>query len=433
AQEAALRATEYAQPAIGALSVGQFRYLTELGLRCVGYLGHSFGELTALHAAGAVDAEAYFRLARERGLAMAAPAADSGTGRETADRGAMAAVPADRERVSELLSELPAGHGVVVCNHNAPDQVVVGGGTAEVEEFVRRCDKVGLSAKLLPVSAAFHTRFVAHAVERFAAALEAVAVGAPLAPVYANTRGVDYGPDGAANRQALARQLLEPVEFVAAVEAAYAAGCDVFVEFGPKQVLTQLVRRILPDAAVVAVATDAGPLGNGDVALKQAAVQLAVLGLPVSGINRHQADPVDAGQPALEPARSGTVTLSAPEYVAPARREAYQAALSDGYQVCTNGFSSGDSDRAQANGHREFGPVAPAPSGVAAAAPALFEEVAVVRDDVRNDLVSQHLDLHGAYLTGQLDVANRLVEVLRDHQVQGRDQPEFHQAVALVA
>ncbi|WP_115537932.1 type I polyketide synthase, partial [Frankia canadensis] len=70
-QETALRATEHAQPAIGALSVGQYRYLHELGLRPAGFLGHSFGELTALHAAGAVDAEGFFRLARERGRAMA--------------------------------------------------------------------------------------------------------------------------------------------------------------------------------------------------------------------------------------------------------------------------------------------------------------------------------------------------------------------------
>ncbi|MGW0822372.1 beta-ketoacyl synthase N-terminal-like domain-containing protein [Streptomyces sp. NPDC002845] len=63
-QETALRATAYAQPAIGALSAGQFRYLTELGFTAEGFLGHSFGELTALWAAGALDDEAYFALAR---------------------------------------------------------------------------------------------------------------------------------------------------------------------------------------------------------------------------------------------------------------------------------------------------------------------------------------------------------------------------------
>ncbi|WP_268761277.1 acyltransferase domain-containing protein, partial [Frankia sp. AvcI1] len=323
-QETALRATEHAQPAIGALSVGQLRYLRDLGLRPAGYLGHSFGELTALHAAGALDAAGYFRLARERGLAMAPPAGDAG-----GDRGTMAAVPADRDRVTAMLAEHP---DLVICNHNAPEQVVVGGPTEAVAAFVRRCADEGLDARPLPVSAAFHTRYVAHAVDRFAAALSTVGIGEPAAAVYSNTRGATYGADAAANAAVLARQLLEPVEFVDAVRAAHAAGCDVFVEFGPKQVLTRLVRQILPDADVVAIPTDAGPLGNSDVALKQAAVQLAVLGVELAGINRHQADPFEA-----IPAKGPTVTLSAPEYTPPARRAAYAAALDDGYRITAAG------------------------------------------------------------------------------------------------
>ena len=123
-QEAALRKTEHAQPAIGALSAGQFRYLASLGLECSGFLGHSFGELTALWASGALADADFFRLARARGQAMAPPADEPG-----ADPGTMAAVQAGREKVTEILADFP---DVVVCNHNAPEHFFVVPATAGV-------------------------------------------------------------------------------------------------------------------------------------------------------------------------------------------------------------------------------------------------------------------------------------------------------------
>jgi polyketide-type polyunsaturated fatty acid synthase PfaA len=318
AQEAMLRQTQYAQPAIGALSAGQFRFLRELGLECASFAGHSFGELTALWAAGSLTNEAYFRLTAARGAAMAA---QPGTG----DPGTMAAITADRERVTEILAQ--AGD-VTVCNHNAPDQVVVGGGTAAVEAVVSACGEQGITARLLPVSAAFHTSYVAHGSEDFRAAVNAAQIGAPSVPVHANSPGASYGPDPESNAQTLAAQLLQPVEFVEAVRAMRAGGVTVFVEFGPKQVLTGLVRRILADEGVTAIATDAGPLGDSDVSLKQAAVQLAVLGVPLTGINRYDEPELTHAKPA-----GMTISLSAAEYVPPARQTAYTDGLADGFRV----------------------------------------------------------------------------------------------------
>jgi acyl transferase domain-containing protein len=289
-QEDALRRTEYAQPAIGALSAGQFRYLTELGLRCSGFLGHSFGELTALWAAGALDDADFFRLARARGAAMAPPARGAAH-----DPGTMAAVEAAREQVSDVLGGFP---DVVVCNHNAPDQVVVGGPTGAVGEFARECERRGLVARLLPVAAAFHTGHVAHAVEAFRPAVEATDIRAPGGPVYANTAGARYGFDPEQNRRVLTAQLLQPVEFVGALTAMHADGCTVFVEFGPKQILAGLVRRTLPASGAVAIACDPGPLGDSDAALKLAALQLAVLGAPVTGINRYDGSARPDARPA---------------------------------------------------------------------------------------------------------------------------------------
>ena len=205
AREAALRATEYAQPAIGALSFGQFRYLRDLGFVPDGCLGHSFGELTALWAGGALDDEAFFALARARGLAMAPPPNQLGF-----DPGSMVAISASEDRVVELI----AGRSdLAICNRNAPEQIVVGGPTAAVGELVVAAEAAGLTARRLPVAAAFHTPLVGHAVAKFRGHLETVEVRQPNLPVFANTRGASYGADVAANRGVLAEQLSHPVDF----------------------------------------------------------------------------------------------------------------------------------------------------------------------------------------------------------------------------
>ncbi|NKQ58668.1 acyltransferase domain-containing protein, partial [Amycolatopsis sp. K13G38] len=405
-QEAALRRTDHAQPAIGALSAGQFRFLRELGLECAGYLGHSFGELTALWASGAVSDVDFYRLARARGQAMV-PVGE--------DAGAMAAISASREEVTSVIAEFS---DVVVCNHNAPDQVVVGGGTEEVEKVIAACGERGLTARRLPVAAAFHTRFVSHAVEAFRPVVESVRVGEPATPVYANSPGAVYGPDAASNAATLVEQLLRPVEFVAALEAMCEAGCTVFVEFGPKQVLTSLVRRTLGED-VIAIPVDGGPLGDSDVALKQAALRLAVLGAPIKNANRYDA-------PALpEPQKkSHAVVLSAPEYVPAERREAYEDALNGGYRVALP-----EPHRAESNGAGLTGAPAglaaaapaPDPAGVAPAASAVPAPVAQVPSPAPaaasngrgvGGALQQHLAVHGEYLEGQLRVAEQLASVL---------------------
>ncbi|WP_433192150.1 SDR family NAD(P)-dependent oxidoreductase [Nocardia sp. CA-107356] len=393
-QEADLRRTEYAQPAIGALSVGQFVYLSELGLVCNAFAGHSFGELTALWAAGSISDADYFRLAAARGRAMA-PVAEG-------DSGTMAAVKASREQVTDILTAFP---DLTICNHNAPEQVVVGGGTEDVKRLVKECGRRNVTARLLPVAAAFHTCHVAHAVDLFQPEVDAVCITTPTGPVYANSPGAFYGDDTGANARTLVQQLLEPVEFVAVLKGMRADGVTVFVEFGPKQVLTQFVRQTLGDE-VCAIPTDAGPLGNSDVALKRAAVRLAVLGAPLSGINRYTEPPV------AEPVTSSgmSVTISGAEYVPEQRRAAYEAALADGYRLeGALADSTGLKNKASTPTPGQMAPVITStlPTTDPSATP-----VTLMEDTVLNP-VDQHLAAHSQYLESQLRVGERVAEVLR--------------------
>ncbi|WP_346139957.1 beta-ketoacyl synthase N-terminal-like domain-containing protein, partial [Streptomyces virens] len=459
AQEAALRATAYAQPAIGALSAGHFRYLTELGFAAEGFLGHSFGELTALYAAGAYDEDTLHRLARARGSAMS-PASG-----QADDTGTMAAVFAPEERVAELLSQR---EGLLVCNRNAPDQIVVGGATAEVELLLEAAERAGVRARRLPVSAAFHTPFVGHAVEDFRTAVESAEMSAPRGRVYANTAGAVYGPDVAANRRVLAEQLIHPVEFAARVEEMYADGFRTFVEFGPGTVLTGLVGRILRGRPHTVVALDGGPGRDADLTLKQAVARLAVLGLPISTGDRYVAE----AEPEV-PAKGMTVMLNGINYVSPQRRAAYQDALANGYRVpatvaapatvTTPGtVTTPDTAAAPASTPVTAAASAPAP---ASPAPVTSASAAAPRDPVPEpprpagapepgraaqeragrtpvppvpdhprpaqenepmpsdrltELISDHLSLHDEYLHGQLRSAERMARLLERADDQGR-------------
>ncbi|MFI6344271.1 SDR family NAD(P)-dependent oxidoreductase [Streptomyces sp. NPDC050560] len=465
-QEAALRATAYAQPAIGALSAGQYRYLTELGFHAEGFLGHSFGELTALWAAGALTDDAFHTLARARGRAMAPPL-DPGF-----DAGAMAALTATEERVAELLA---ARTDVVVCNRNAPDQIVVGGPTAEVDTLVAEAQAAGVRASRLPVSAAFHTPFVGHAVEAFRADVERVEVGRPHGTVFANTRGASYGDDTAANRAVLAEQLINPVDFSTRIEEMYAAGYRVFVEFGPKSVLTQLVRRVLGDREHTVVALDGGPKKDADTTLKQAVAVLAVLGLPLATADRYVRP-----RPEQAPAKGMSILLNGINYVSADRRAAYRDAIENGYRVAVPTLpgggtaepprpprapapaapvapaaprgipapaapaqapapapalafaaapvapapgSGGGATAAAAAADTAHAPAAAAPAPAPAHAPApapTVMETAHVDSDRLADLVADHLALHDDYLTSQLQSAERLTGLLERAAEQGR-------------
>ncbi|MFC9436943.1 beta-ketoacyl synthase N-terminal-like domain-containing protein [Nocardia sp. NPDC057030] len=396
-QETVLRRTEFAQPAIGALAAGQFQVLAGYGFRADGYLGHSFGELTALWASGAIGTAEFFELARARGVAMTPePGVEAGT---------MVSLGATREVAEELLDGID---DVWICNHNAPDQVVIGGGVEGVAAVVARSAERDVRTRELPVSGAFHTPYVGHAVAEFAKATAAVPIGVPDAPVYANTPDAQYGSDVAANRDLITEQLSKPVEFASALTAMREAGCTVFVEFGPKQVLTSLVRRTLGDD-VVAIATDSGPIGNSDLTLARAAVRLAVLGFGLHEINRHAAPEAVRHTPS----RPMTVTMSAPEYVPATRREAYAAMLDDGYRVSLAAPAAASSPVDTVVDRLPETPVV-APSITEATETTVYQpaDSSDPGADALDSALVQHLQTHRQFLDGQLDMARGLAGVL---------------------
>ncbi|MEL6178989.1 MAG: acyltransferase domain-containing protein, partial [Myxococcota bacterium] len=292
-QKGALRATEVTQPALGAVSLGALRVLETFGVTPEAALGHSYGELVALCAAGRLTEEQLHRLSRLRGILMAA-----GEG----DRGSMLAVSHDLEAVADLVNAL--GLDLVLANRNAPNQVVLSGATAEIVRAEALLRDRGLRVVRLNVAAAFHSPLVSAASAPFAEALEAAALPQGNVPVWANSTAEIY-PDSAADARALlAGQLTSPVEFVQAVESMYNTGVRTFLEIGPGRRLGNLVRAILEGRdGVTTLAVDASSgRQHGMLDLARVLAALAALGHPVA-LDRWdpkaRVEPASSGRPRL--------------------------------------------------------------------------------------------------------------------------------------
>ena len=192
-------------------------------------------------------------------------------------KGSMAALDTDRATADTLVEGIG---GVVVANHNAPKQVVISGTEYGVQQCLLRAKKRKIRGRELAVSGAFHSPLVAGAEPLFAEALAQVEVVPARYPVYANYTTHPYAPLVDSIRRVLARQLANPVEFVAMVGEMHLDGARVFVEVGPRAVLTGLVGRVLDEKPHLAIALDdprkpgLGPFLNG-------LAQLAAAGAPV--------------------------------------------------------------------------------------------------------------------------------------------------------
>ncbi|MEO5876360.1 MAG: type I polyketide synthase [Streptosporangiaceae bacterium] len=234
-----LVATEIAQPRIVTGSLAGLRILTDLGVEATVAVGHSLGEISALHWAGALDAPALTRVAGIRGRAMS----------EHGAAGTMAGVGAGPDLVRPLLDGMP----VVIAGYNGPAQTIVSGPPAAIATVGERAAVAGLAWNPLRVSHAFHSPLVAPAADALAAGLAAETPGRVRRPVISTVTGEVL----ASNTDVpalLHRQLTEPVLFAQALELA-AKDLDLLVEVGPGRVLAGLAPAVT-DVPALALDTD---------------------------------------------------------------------------------------------------------------------------------------------------------------------------------
>ena len=238
--------TRVMQPAVVTASLAGIKVLEELGVEAHAAIGHSLGEITALHWAGVLSEEALLRIAKVRGAAMA----DLGS-----PTGAMLAIAAPAYQVQALLHNGP----LTIVGFNSPRQTVVAGEAAAVARFAQRAGAEGWHTALLPVSHAFHTPLVAAAVPVLAEQLACENFARLDRPIISTITGATLG-DPEDLRALLCRQVTSPVQFSSALAALLGgtlslcptdAGrqmgsvmgeVDLLIEVGPGNVLSGLVR-----------------------------------------------------------------------------------------------------------------------------------------------------------------------------------------------
>ena len=246
----ALMATDVAQPALGAVEVALLRLVQSMGVKPDMLAGHSYGEFVALFASGAIDFEALMSLSAARGRFIVDAAKADG-----AELGTMAAVQARREAVEAAIADVD---GVVIANHNAPMQSIISGSHAGVKTATALLAEAGIDVTEIPVSAAFHSKLVQPAQVALAELIAATDWQPCSVPVYSNTTARPHAPDVATTKKQMAEHLVRPVEFVAQIEAMYRDGARVFLEVGPKAVLSRLTSKILEGRPHAAIAVDDG-------------------------------------------------------------------------------------------------------------------------------------------------------------------------------
>jgi acyl transferase domain-containing protein/NAD(P)H-dependent flavin oxidoreductase YrpB (nitropropane dioxygenase family) len=267
-RQSELTDTHVAQAALGATELAYLRVLQALGVEPELTAGHSYGEFVALAAAGGIDPQQLLLISEARGRFMKQAA--------EAEAGAMAAVDAPPDALASLLE----GGGVVTANLNSPRQTVLSGPREHIEAALEWCLQRGIGARMLPVACAFHSPHVAGAQQQFATLLKGSTLAVPRVPVYSNTSGEAHEQQATAIAELLSEHLIRPVEFVRELEAMYRDGARIFVEVGPRSVLTGLVPQILGEREHLAVPMDR-PGRSGLLSLLHCLAALAAEGVPV--------------------------------------------------------------------------------------------------------------------------------------------------------
>jgi [acyl-carrier-protein] S-malonyltransferase len=239
----ALTKTVYAQPAILSFSIGIFEIVKEkIKEKPLCAFGHSLGEFIALYAAKALSFEDVLEIVKERGRLM----------NEAGEKfpGSMAAVIGmNKEEVEEIIKE-KGFKFCVIANYNSPSQIVISGKKDEVDETVKEI-KEKKKGKVIPlvVSAAFHSPLMDEPAKIFSNYLVNKDFKKPDFPIIQNATGsVETDPE--IIKKNVMKQLNSPVLFTKCVEKAWEIGVRNFIEIGPKEILTKLIKETIKEAEV---------------------------------------------------------------------------------------------------------------------------------------------------------------------------------------
>ena len=270
-REEAIKQTQITQPAILTCNVAMMRLLYEFGLKPDVTMGHSLGEYGAAVASGILNFEDAIKAVTIRGSVM--------SNIELKDTGKMAAVSASVEKIEPELAKI-SGY-VAVANKNCPTQTVIAGESKSVEDAVALFNSLGIQAVEIPVSHAFHSKMVAPAMPSYRKFLDTLDIKAPNLPITSNVSADFYPNDIEKIKDIMTTQIMSSVEWVKQVELAYKRGVRLFIECGPKRVLSAFVTNTLADKKDIRVLASNHPKRGGITEFNDLMANLAAAGIGV--------------------------------------------------------------------------------------------------------------------------------------------------------
>ncbi|MFH0782144.1 MAG: SDR family NAD(P)-dependent oxidoreductase [Pseudomonadota bacterium] len=239
-KEENLRKTIWQQPGLFVLEYAIFKQLQAVGIQPVALAGHSMGELTALTAAGCFSYEDGFRIISKRAACM------DKAGKIAPDPGVMLAVDVPESILDELIAAEP---NLFYTNFNSQYQVVIGGGTREIEGFKRKLEGLKYRSQILPVSMAFHSPLMQIIRDELGDFLSGIDFKTPSVPVMSNATRCSYPDDPDKIREIILSHLESPVHWRNNVTTMWNDfGARLFVEIGPQDTLCRLLSDIVPEA-----------------------------------------------------------------------------------------------------------------------------------------------------------------------------------------
>ena len=243
--EEQLKDTAIVQPALFSCDLAAARVLEAEGVTFSMAAGHSLGEFVALVVAGATDLAPTIDAVVERGRAMH----DAGEQNPGTMSALVGISPAEAE---EIVRTAGRGDVLTVANENSPKQTVVSGTLEAVERAEELVRSRGAKAVRLKVAGAFHSSLMQPAAERVRKAVASLAFREPRFPVVPNASGRP-STQPSALRDLLGRHVVSPVKWERSMRAMDEEGIALYVEAGPGDVLTKLVKRCVPGARAVSV------------------------------------------------------------------------------------------------------------------------------------------------------------------------------------
>jgi amino acid adenylation domain-containing protein/thioester reductase-like protein len=239
---ALLQRTDYAQPALFALEVALWHLWTSWGVNPDVILGHSVGELAVAHVSGVLSLPDACRLVGARGRLMQAVPV----------HGRMVSLEASAEEVNTALESLGVSGQAEIAGHNTPSQTIASGDADAITQLASVFANRGRKTKILDVSHAFHSHHMDSILSEFRSVAQTMTFMKPKLPIISTLTGKLSEPGQLETPEYWVQQVRQAVHFTAAIQTTHQQGVSVFLELGPKPVLSGMGATCLEDQATVA-------------------------------------------------------------------------------------------------------------------------------------------------------------------------------------